>query len=280
MGEVSSIPCCVEHDSIRERFTLEDREGSLRAKVAWGQRYAFIADVLDNRRVWPYDEASELYAATAAIAPVPAQGTEDGQLIQYDEALIDVTYTPRIATTTETGASSESSGDYAYEDEDPEEHEPPITDLMAESFEPSAEFILLDHEFFSWSAADGDPLRPGESPGRLVLGAILVRTLFQVETVPAKALSSIGKVNDGNYTSRLLGVGFAPETLLYLPPTMSRTIKSDGSDAWTLTMRFSYKGDGWNKYWRSSSMAWESIYVKGGGEYRSYPKGNFSGLLF
>lgn len=272
----STVDCCLEHATYSESQSLEDASASCTLKCAWGDRYELVEDLLDNRRPWPYRPG--LTAKTAAIDPLPGAFTVDGQGMQYVEALVKVAYGPQVVS--ETEGSSESSGDRAYDDENPAEHEAPITDLMSESFEPSAEFLTLDPKRFRWNAADGDALLEGEAPGMLQLGTILVRTLYQVDVVPTKAVDSTGKVNDGNYTSKLLGVSFAPETLLYLPPSAERTLRSDGSGTWTLTMRFSYKPNGWNKYWRAATQTWQKIYIAGGGEYRSYPKGNFSGLLF
>ncbi len=276
---ISTVDCCVVHPTPNEERSLTSGSASLQVKCTWANRYALMADVLENRRPWPYDPSSGMIATNCSCAPLETDYTEDGQLMHYEEALVTIKYDRSVAVS--DGDGSSGSEDDAYEDEDPEQHEPPITDVMSEAFEPYAEFLTLDPKFFRWGDADGDPLLEAEAPGMLQFGAILVRTLYQVQVVPSKALSSIGHVNDGNYTSKLLGVGFAPETLLYMPPSMERTLLSDGTGAWTLTMRFNYRPTEWNKYWRAKTNAWSEIYIQGAGtKYRNYPKGNFSGLLF
>ena len=279
MTVVSSVDCCVMDLTPSETRAREGgNTASLTAKVAWSERYDFMADVIENRRAWPYDLTSSMLAKSCTCVPLAEAGIESGQVINYNFALITVNYDQSAVNAGE--GSSESSGAPAYESPDPEEHEPPITDLMSESFEPSVEFLTLDPKFFAWGAANGSKLEPEEAPGMQQFGAVLVRTLYDVDVVPTKAVTNMGKVNDGNYSSQLLGVSFAPETLLYLPPSMNRTIRSDGANAWTLTLRFSYKHTEWNKFWRVSAQAWQSLYVKGGGIYRNYPTGNFSSLLF
>ena len=130
---------------------------------------------------------------------------------------------------------------------------------------------------------DGETQSDGnhpQSPGRLIRGLTISRTLYQVTALPIALITSIGKVNDADYISALLVLTFAAETLLYTPPNMNRTITTAGDKGWTVNMKFMYKPDTWNKFWRSTTQAYEAIFIAGGIEYKNYPLADFSSLLF
>jgi len=277
MVTYSSIDCCEVHGTAKEEISLDGHTASVDLDVAWNLRYALVDDLLENARRWPYHENPQLTARRCALAVVPATPTDSGQGMTYERAIVSVSYDATVEQADPEGSESDSEG---YEPGEGETEEPPVTDKLSEAFEPSAEFITLDYRKFRWGSATGTPLKEGESPGKLNLGAVLVRTLYDVSSIPTSVLSNIGKVNPGSYRSRLLGLSFAAETLLFAPPTMDRTIRSDGSGRWKLTLRMVYKADGWNKYWRSDDQTYSKIFVAGGSEYKSYKNGQFSGLLF
>jgi len=239
-----------------------------------------MSDVLDNRRPWPYDASANMFASGASCAPGGERGVQNGQGFDYTDAIVTLEYAPRADVIEDSSGSDPSSGDNAYDDENPADHEPPVTDLASESLEPYAAFQTLDYRMFRWGSADGAMLRESEAPGRLRLGTVIVRTLYQVDVLPTKAFSSVGKVNDGAYHSRWLGVSFPKETLLMMPPRCNRTIRSDGSATWTLTIAMNYDTENWNVFWNAREGEFQRIYVVGGGQYDNYEKANFSGLLF
>lgn len=280
----SSVTCCEVHDSIKENHTGEERTADVTLQCAWADRYALVEDLLENNRRWPHGDlsGSKLVAKTASIKPEPTTYDTDGQACVYKSALIDVSYSDKLEEVT----NEDDSDDPAYGDGSTSEgdgggeHEEPVTDLMSEEIEPAAEFVTLDYRRFRWSAANGDPLLEGEAPGRLLLSAILNRTLYKVRNPPLSLITNMGKVNGSSYRSRLLGITFPKETLLFMAPMLSRTIRSNGESAWTVKLRFGIKPNSWNEYFRSKTGAFAKIYVAGGSEHKNYPLGNFSGLLF
>lgn len=254
MAIYSIIACCEEHGSPVEPWAPEGSSPSVFLRCTWALRHALVADLLGNRRVWPYGlGADPPVATTAVIRTDMSQGIVSGQSISYVNAVVEVGY-------------SSSNEEYS------------------ESLEPTAEFITLDYKRFRWGADDGDPIQEGEAPGRLVRTFNLVRSASRVVAVPITALTLPGAVNDAVYVSALLGLTFPAETLLFQPPQLSRTLTVGGDNAWNMTTKFTYKAEGWNTYWRASAdpPAYERMYLVdgGGAPYNGYPLEDFSDWLF
>lgn len=252
MANFSVVPCGEEHGTAKENFSLEDWTATVTLRCDWVDRHSLAADLLTNSRSWPHSPyALAPQASTVVIRADETAFVTVGQGCEYIHALLDVSYSSTKR------------------------------DLISESLEPNVEFSILDHRRFRWGAGDGDPLLEGESTGMLKRSLNLVRTLYQVEPpLPIVLLTGVGGVNHADYTSDLLGLTFAQETLLFAPPQLSRTIRTDGSDGFNITMKFSYKPDGWNKYWRAKTQSYQRIHVYGESDpYYSYPKVDYSDLL-
>jgi len=249
MGSYSVVPCAEEHGTAKENFSVIDSPtASVTLRCAWVDRHALVADLLNNQRQWPgfFGYAVVPTAANAVITPFPAKNTTSGQTIDYDDALVAVNYN------TET------------------------TDLFSEELEPNVEFSPLDYKQFRWGNANGVPLLEGEAPGRQVRGMNLVRTLFQQSSVPSEIFDLVGYVNNAAIADPYWGNTWGAETLLYTPPHLSRTVQSNGNNAWTIILRFSYKPMGWNQFWRAGTQAYSRIFIAGGAQYFNYPLGDFS----
>lgn len=259
-----------EHATHDESFGLERTTAKAVLRVAWADRYTLVDDIVGNSRVWPYAlEAGRIgpRATTAGIMPCPGSYVESGQGMIYTDALVTVNYDSNVGT---GGGSSQGS------DSDPQD--PETENLFAEEIEPTAEFITLDHKRFRWGAQNGDPLLEQEAPGKLVKGLNLVRTFYKVPPpLPIQILDAVGGVNASGESAPILGLSFDKETLLYQPPNLSRTIKTDGTGfAFTIKMKYSYKPQGWNKFWRSKTQEMEEIYdFETGIVVKNYPLVNF-----
>jgi hypothetical protein len=157
------------------------------------------------------------------------------------------------------------------------------TDFISESLEPTVEFVTLDYKNFRWGAANGDEVKEGEAPGKLVRSLSLVRTIYHLASIPTDVLDLVGSVNDTAYASTLLGLTFPAETMLFSPPSMDRTITTAGTKGWNLAMRWMYKPETWNKFWnaRANPAAYQRMYtVDPGTVYNSYPLEDHSNLLY
>lgn len=254
MSIYSSVDACEELGSAQENYAeiTGIMTASVTLRCAWADRHALAQDVVGNKRQWPKGGFVLPLAHSAAIVPVPTPGdpSQDGQEIIYGQALVTINYSSVV------------------------------TDLVSHSIEPTAEFITLDYRRFRWGAADGLPLSEDEAPGYLLRGMNLVVT--ELEVIPplsATLLEKVGKVNNAALSSSLLGLSFAEETLLYAPPSITMSRNSLGQVKCQIVKKFTYKPQGWNKYFKALTNSWESIYIAGGAEYKSYEPTSLAGLL-
>lgn len=249
----SSIACSEVHNSRQENWTDQIMTASVQLDVDYAFRNDLISDVLTNKRVYPHSPHPERPTAkSCAVTFVPSRGTVTGQIITYDLARVTVNYD-----------SSQSDT------------------LFSQSLEPNAEFIIQDYKQFRWSSATGDPLLEKEAPGKLRKSLNLTQSQYLVDFLNPKLLTAVGGVNDVEYVSPILGLTFAPETLLFEPPSLQQTITADGEDAWTVNLKFSYEPNGWNKYYRAKTDTWEEIYHVdvAGSAYENYEPTDFADLL-
>jgi len=241
-----------------ETWTDERFSATRRLKCAWASRKTLAEELLETE--YPLIADTSAYCRQVSITPHPGKNTGSGDESAYDYAIVTATW-----------ETSE------------------IEDLVSESLEPTAEFERLDHKLFRWENADGDALEKDEAPGRLIRGLEYVKTRYKQASVPAAALSLIGCVNQAAVspvTPGLTGLSFAAETLLYQPPMLNRTIKTDGTGLWTITYRFTYRPNwdgatarGWNWYWWPAAQAYKQIYsLKTSSVYVNYPTGDFTAL--
>lgn len=254
----SSVDCCEVQNTRSETFTRNGLEASVTLQCDYADRHALAADIVGLRKPFPLTSYTLPPLAVGAAIRFGNERAENsnGELV-YQDALVTITYS-----------------------NDEEE------DLVSESLEPTAEFITLDFRRFRWGSVTGAPVLEGEAPGKQFKGMNLVRTHFNIEPpLPGVLLTAMGGVNDAIYTSSLLGLAFDEETLLYQPPALSRTITTAGDRAFDITLKFSYKPEGWNKYYRAATGIWERMYLTpslgaAGGVWNSYPLKDFSSLLF
>lgn len=248
-----------EHGSASENWEREKVTCAVTLRCAWTNRHAVVWDLLGNRRQWPYNSVPAR-AVSVGVKPDAASYVASSQGMNYEDALLAVNY------------STDQEAD-----------------LISESLEPTAEFMQLDYKQFRWGSEQGDPLAEGEAPGRLVRGLALQRTLYKVQPpLPIALLDSIGCCNDAYFYSSLLGLGFTTGTLLYQPPVLSRTITyangSTFSKGVDISMKFHYKPETWNTYWRSKSQSYEKMMVltagDGWAEYKGYEEADLSSFLF
>lgn len=255
MGTYSLVSCDEEHGTVNANYSIEGGiQASVGLRVTNANKELLVDDLLSNQREWPHTGFTEKPRAYAAsLTPVATEGPgggapSTGQTINYTHWIANVSYTTD-----------------------------PTRTLISESIEPSGEFVRLDHRLFRWNN-DNAPLLPGESPGILRRRLKLTRRLFQQPAVPT-AILSVGAVHNAAYASPLLGITFAANTLLLEPQPVERTITTAGSEGFNYTISFLYQPEGWNKYWRTDTQAWDSIKLADGTAYNSYPPTNLSALL-
>lgn len=243
------------HGTAQEQHGERGMTASVQLKCPWSLRHTLAIDVVANRRPWPKGSGLIVpLGASASISPFPSKGSVNStsELIHYEEALVTIQYSMELET----------------------------IDGVVDSIEPTAEFIVLSHRGFRWGASDGDFLKEEEAPGYLLRGLNFVRVFPDRSFPPSPAtISLVGRVNQNPVTSTQLGFTFAAETLLFNPPTLTRSMQSNGAARYSQTVKFTYKPEGWNKYFRARTQQWESLYIAGGAEYKSYVPANLTPVL-
>jgi hypothetical protein len=249
MGTYSSLPCEEIHGTKKEGATATSFTASVNLKCPWADRFALADDLVTNQRPWPYFAPAK--ARQVSITPVYGKYTTSSQTCEYEDAILSVSY------------STEAD-----------------RDLLTESIEPTAEFRILDHRNYRWSNNNGLLLNENEAPGQLIRGINIVRTMYNRPSVPISLLTLPGTVNSAPYTSSLLGLTFAAETLLFGIQPITRSIKLSGSTGYNVTMRLSYKESTWNKFWNQKTLSYQPIYEYGGAIVKPYTPSSFADFLF
>lgn len=265
----SIIPCTEKHDTVEENFSiLEAPEARVTLQCDYADRYFLVADLLLNRRPWPYYIAPFVpLATTCSIVNIPGKYATDGsqQLIFYDRSEVTVNYTSKFQN------------------------------LYSIELEPTTEFQQVDNKLFKWQS--GGPLSEDTEVGFLRRGIIVSKTFYDVmDPLVGAILDYVGLVNSDTVFEPLLGFTFTPETLLYTPPHLSRTVRFDSTNAWQIGVKFMYKrpfpsedaNPGWNTFWNPSTQLHERMITKsnafGSGSpsqpYLQYFKAPFTGVFF
>lgn len=259
----SSVDCCELQDSKREGATITGLTASVTLVVPYTNRFALMFDLLygngGSGKYWPYGGNLVCQNVQAQDGPPgQAQYGTNGQGYDVVLSYVNATYGSPSANPNQPDAGN-----------------------VTENLEPTCEFITLPHtDYFWFNGGDPEWLKPEEAPGKQLRGLNYVRTLSKVSPpLDSAILDLVGKVNASTVTSTSLGLSFPSETLLYKPPSLSRTLPVDPEDtdlAWNITLRFGYKEGGWNKFWRASTGIWDEIKcMKTDAIYKNYPTGDF-----
>lgn len=245
----STVPCAEVYDT--RKFSGDETSGwtaSVQLQVNKANMYALIIDLLTNRPACPFIADNPPRVKTASVSTITTNNNAPiDQGYDYEEFYVDVNYSNTIRT------------------------------IVSEEIEPIAEFIRLDPRRFRWSS--GAPLTEGEAPGYLYQTMNLIFKYTNQLTVPPAFLTGIGHVHNAAWVSPTTGLTYASETLLFCPAPISNTYTTGGSTGFNYTIKFAYRPNGWNKYWRPQTQAWENIYLDNGTLYNSYPPADLSSLL-
>ena len=244
-------------DSPKETWSETGLKATVELLTPWALRYALCEDIFGgNPLVYPPAPWSRAFAKEASCVPfgdgIPSA---DKKYNDYHKALVTVTF------------SFDSKG-------------PQTTELISESLEPTAEFLTLDAKDLRWGSQGGDEMGDGDGPGVLLRGFNWVYTQHMVMNVPAAILTLASCCNAASVYARLLGLTFPAQTLLYQPPTLERKITVQQIEAWKITHRFSYKPNGWNKFWNPKTQSWSYVYHKDSSSpLIPYPPANFNPIF-
>ena len=251
-----------------ETWTLEGFQATRTLMCDWADRKTLVGELAGL--TYPLIANTGSIALQLGSVPFEAENKGAGSVAAYEKALVTVEYGPSEGT------------------------------VYSESLEPTAEFLTEDYNRFQWGPnVGGDPSTPleeNEAPGRLIRGFDYVLTRHNLVIVPTAVIDLIGHVNSATVTP-LMGIfasggwgipsiSFAAETLLFQPPTITRTTTIAGVEGATCVYRLTYKPNweagvalGWNYFWRAETQKYEAIYQKDSVfQAELYPTGNFGVL--
>lgn len=231
-------------------------------KALWSQRHGIMNNILANAKVWPYHTNGNVFAVSGSISPFEEKADQDGSGLIYPSATLVVNF--------ETLTKSNNP------------QNPDVT-IFSESLEPTAEFLTVPYKDFKWGSITGKDLKKEEAPGRLEIGLDYVVTFYNMKVIPSAVLTLIGAVNNGPVTSASLGgLTFASETLLFNPPKIVRNVTAVAAqNRYTITLRFTYRRNGWNQFWRAETGTFSRIFHKdrGGIAHNNFPLASFASVL-
>lgn len=227
-------------DSLDEDMTEDGITCSIDLHVKANKRHIVARDLMTGRKKWPYlPEDIAPVITRCKIKHIPSSIGSDGQGINYDTSVLSCTFTTDIK------------------------------DALSEELVPSQRFVRQDHRGYFWRLANtdltknepDDPITEEEAPGKQEFGMVLVRTHYDIAvgSLPSNWKQYIGKTHSKQFRSTLLQDDFAPGTLRFDAPKVSRTVRTDSKVQLNLTTRWSYKENGHNKFYRPATDSYEPI---------------------
>lgn len=237
-----------EHGSPREDWTDKGFTASRTLRCAWANRKTLAGELIGTE--YPLISNTGAYCTRVSSQPFMAKQLGTGDEAAYADAIVTAEYTT---------------------------DSPETSDLLYESIEPTLDMLTADWRRFRWGSNIGDPLTEDEAPAYQIRGLDYVVTKYKMAAVPDAYLVAIGCVNDSTVTPLSEGLSawsFDAQTLLFVPPTLTRTTTTEGAGLWTANLRFSYKPNwdrsgaspvarGWNWFWRNKTRKYEQVYVVG-----------------
>lgn len=246
MAEYSTIECYEDVGSLNDNRTLESWNPTVRLVTPWAKRYQLRDDILGNRRTWPHGTGTNKPRAfSAVIQPFGVTGTVisgSEQLLDYEKAIVTVGYRPQNAMGTIPQVSNPEGGGTVNQYE-----------LYTESLESFVEYQAMDHKKLRWKS-DQKALVAKQAPGLERQRFKIQRTYFGIISAPTEILTLQDYVNDTALTQPfyIIPFDFPVETIQYKGPSrLDLVVRTDGIQATNLTLNFSAKIEGWNKFWRN-----------------------------
>ena len=151
--------------------------------------------------------------------------------------------------------------------------------LVEESLEPWVKYNTVGVEDLYWDDAQADPVQPEDAPGRVYFGLEWKYTIHDVANIPTDAITLVNCVNEQEMTSRKLGRSFDAETLLFSMGPVTSRITTEGQQAWTVPLIFSFRPAGWNKFARTKEEDPVAMYDGEGAAWKLYEPADLRGLL-
>lgn len=255
---VTAYPITIDHEEL-EGSPIEGGDGaSFKAtrllRCAWADRLVLYGELFTGYEVTVGDAGS-----TGVITSVMGQEYPHlpGAGIYVSQVSISPWHNqsaahlgnPRVAS----WPHAQLTVQYANQNFSPHAATPQIAE---ETLDPCVEMLQLPNTQAIYLGTSPRVLLPaGQRPGKLVRMQSYTYSLQRVKRIPPGWMSLVGSINSVPYTSHTLGETFAAETLLYNGYKARRCLSASalrvsgaGSQAWNVTLQFTYRPQGWNQF--------------------------------
>ncbi len=178
--------------------------------------------------------------------------------------------------------TAELTVNYSIQDFDPNQQDEDAVKYADEELSTAAEFLTLPSTSLFWDDGGAVSLGTEANISRLIRMMEWVFTFTELDTIPPGLVLNVGTVNSVAVLSRSLGIPFPAETLLYNGSRSSRELFIEGARAWRTALRFTFRPQGWNKFFRDDVIGQAPVPVflgDGSGEHKPYTPINFQSEL-
>lgn len=250
----------------------------MRIKGPWSQRYQVIDFYVDNWLPYPHQVQEFGVLGMEALRAISGSARPFGTITDkidapvgtialYDQALVEIRFgIPEIGVPVLTDVRNMRGRG----------------DVISETFESNSEFLSLDPDLFRWSSGEGPQrnLTEQEAPGKSTTGLDYLFTRHGVDSIPLAAWHIVDCVNDSTLyplSRPLMHLRFREETLLYRGYRAHRTAdRNMRTIKMSMTYRFSWRREGWNRFYRGDTGTWDEIVCKkSGAVHKNFKPENF-----
>ena len=240
------FPVSEEEDSYSENISTSSWTPRITLRCPYANRYDLVEAV--SYRAWPFSSAGPVFSPRATGFTIAGDGVpNDGaknlntEAFEYIDALVTVTYEQAVG-----GGGANNSFDF-----------------FTETVEPTIEYLRYPHTHLFWSGGDPgeiSPLSPEQTPGFPVYRERYTRTYFGITLpVPAPFTALQNSINTNPVVSPILGITYDPLTVLYGNRRINYNLRTDGTQSANLSVDFTYRQEGWRRYWNFERQAFEEI---------------------
>jgi hypothetical protein len=243
----SGLSAVAEAFSEKEEWDLiQPPTADVKLRVPWSQRHLVVSAVAGMQ--WPYLSSVPLYCVHAGVSTIPnTRCLNDGYGNQYAEAFVDLHFDP-FSTFTE---SIKTNGEMLKV--------PRVGTLFNSSGD--TQFMLLAWKEESEAVLPYTSVTPEEAPSKIITGIDYEVAFEELDLIPDEVLTLVDCCNADPVTTINLGLTFEAETLILLSSDAKHTVNIDGSVKNSLNLKFGWRKNGWNRYWRATTQSWEYQYV-------------------
>ncbi len=218
-------------------------------KCTWANRRALMEWLMTQAGgSYPHDDGTP-YALARRIKSIPRGRTQGiPTLISHDECIVEVRYDTYGPQWVNSQYVEETLGRRAFRVYPP------------------------GNMYWDEGPPDGIKVTSDEARrGIPVIGSTHKLKIGRATTTPSDAMAYIGMCNTGIKETFTLGYSFPPQTVLYVPPFVGSHSDYSLGTRYTVVYEHIINPHGWNKYWRTSTGAWEYLYNADGEIYVQYP---------